>query len=48
MTQSQVGFFTAVCLPLFANFSLHFPGATPMLDAVAENYRHWQRAAGDA
>ncbi len=45
VTCSQMGFFSAVTLPLFCNFALHFPAASPMLDAAAANFRHWKAEA---
>ncbi len=47
VTQSQVGFFTAVCLPLFVNLSLRFPATAPMLEAVGRNYQLWSSLAKD-
>jgi cAMP-specific phosphodiesterase 4/calcium/calmodulin-dependent 3',5'-cyclic nucleotide phosphodiesterase len=42
VTQSQVGFFDFVALPLFQTLVSACPSASPMLDAVSANYRRWQ------
>jgi hypothetical protein len=41
----QVGFFDIVALPLFQSFAQAFPDATPMLDAVKDNYAMWREEA---
>ena len=38
----QVGFFDIVALPLFQSFAQAFTEATPMLDAVKDNYNMWR------
>jgi hypothetical protein len=38
----QVGFFDIVALPLFQSFAQAFPDATPMLEAVKDNYAMWR------
>lgn len=42
VTQSQVGFFDFVVLPMFRAMVDAFPRAQPMLSAVEANYRRWQ------
>ncbi len=41
----QVGFFDIVALPLFQSFAQAFQEATPMLDAVKDNYAMWLEEA---
>lgn len=38
----QIGFFDIVALPLFQSFAQALPQATPMLDAVKDNYNMWK------
>ena len=38
ITRSQPGFFSIVALPLFQSLCNFFPGCTPMLTAVKDNY----------
>ncbi|PNW81070.1 hypothetical protein CHLRE_07g342350v5 [Chlamydomonas reinhardtii] len=45
ISKSQVGFFDIVALPLFQSFAQAFPEATPMLDAVKDNYAMWREEA---
>lgn len=45
MPSFQVGFFDIVALPLFQSFAQAFPEATPMLDAVKDNYAMWREEA---
>lgn len=42
ITKSQVGFFDIVALPLYQSFCQIFPAASPMLEAVKENYNMWK------
>ena len=42
ITRSQIGFFDIVALPLFQSFALTFPAASPMLEAVKDNYNMWK------
>lgn len=42
VSDSQVGFFNFVVLPLFREFVAAFPSAQPMLSAVEANYQKWQ------
>jgi hypothetical protein len=42
VTQTQVGFFNFVVLPLFRNFGEAFPAAAPMCAVVEENFKRWQ------
>ncbi|KAL6760116.1 3',5'-cyclic-nucleotide phosphodiesterase [Haematococcus lacustris] len=46
ITKSQVGFFDIVALPLFQSFAQAFHDATPMLDAVKDNYQMWREEVG--
>ena len=39
---SQVGFFDIVALPLFQSFAQAFADATPLLEAVKDNYNMWR------
>jgi len=41
-SDTQIGFFNFVVLPLFRTLARAAPGARPMLDAVEENYVRWQ------
>jgi cAMP-specific phosphodiesterase 4/calcium/calmodulin-dependent 3',5'-cyclic nucleotide phosphodiesterase len=41
-SDTQVGFFDFVVLPLFREFSSEFPGAVPMLSGVEANYAIWK------
>lgn len=43
--QQQVGFFDIVALPLFQSFAQAFTDATPMLEAVKDNYAMWREEA---
>ncbi|GIL91655.1 hypothetical protein Vretimale_9589 [Volvox reticuliferus] len=45
ISKSQVGFFDIVALPLFQSFAQAFQDATPMLDAVKDNYAMWREEA---
>lgn len=45
--KSQIGFYDVVALPLYRTFVSRFKDASPMLDALMSNYRHWQAVAGD-
>lgn len=45
ITKSQVGFFDIVALPLFQSFSQAFADASPMLEAVKDNYAMWREEA---
>ena len=38
ITRSQPGFFSIVALPLFQSLCNFFPGCTPMLTSVKDNY----------
>ena len=38
----QVGFFDIVALPLFQSFAQAFADATPLLEAVKDNYNMWR------
>ena len=42
ITMSQVGFFDIVALPLFQSFAQAFADATPLLEAVKDNYNMWR------
>jgi hypothetical protein len=41
-SDTQVGFFDFVVLPLFREFSSAFPAMTPMLAGVDANYQRWK------
>jgi len=41
VSETQVGFFNFVALPLFRSFTNAFAKALPMLSAVERNYRKW-------
>mmetsp|Transcript_131627 Transcript_131627/g.281451 ORF Transcript_131627/g.281451 Transcript_131627/m.281451 type:complete len:850 (+) Transcript_131627:75-2624(+) len=41
VSQSQMGFFDFVVLPLFRSFGHAFPSAGPMVEAVEQNYQRW-------
>ncbi len=43
---SQVGFFDIVAMPLFQSFAQAFADATPMLEAVRDNYNMWRDETG--
>ena len=45
MLLTQVGFFDIVALPLFQSFAQAFGDATPMLEAVRDNYIMWKEEA---
>jgi len=45
-SETQVGFFDFVVLPLFRIFIAAAPGAEPLLDGVLENYTEWQELEG--
>mmetsp|Transcript_25460 Transcript_25460/g.55342 ORF Transcript_25460/g.55342 Transcript_25460/m.55342 type:complete len:787 (-) Transcript_25460:1267-3627(-) len=45
ISKSQVGFFDIVALPLFQSFAQAFTDATPMLEAVKDNYTMWREEA---
>merc|ERR1719476_529938 len=45
VTQTQVGFFDFVVLPIFRAVGASLPGAAPMVAAVELNYGHWQEVA---
>ncbi|GAX75245.1 hypothetical protein CEUSTIGMA_g2690.t1 [Chlamydomonas eustigma] len=45
ITKSQVGFFDIVALPLFQSFAQTFVEASPMLEAVRNNYNMWREEA---
>ncbi len=44
----QLGFFSIVGIPMFKAMADLFEEATPMLDGVLANYRHWEAATPDA
>eukprot|EP00195_Chlamydomonas_chlamydogama_P005551 CAMPEP_0202896684 /NCGR_PEP_ID=MMETSP1392-20130828/5636_1 /ASSEMBLY_ACC=CAM_ASM_000868 /TAXON_ID=225041 /ORGANISM="Chlamydomonas chlamydogama, Strain SAG 11-48b" /LENGTH=2072 /DNA_ID=CAMNT_0049582125 /DNA_START=504 /DNA_END=6722 /DNA_ORIENTATION=+ len=48
VTKSQTGFFNVVALPLFKAFTSIFPGATPLLTAMQDNYQHWSETEAAA
>merc|ERR1719262_1742578 len=41
-SDTQIGFFNFVVLPLFRTLAHGAPGTRPMLEAVEENYVRWQ------
>jgi cAMP-specific phosphodiesterase 4 len=41
ITQSQVGFFRVVVLPLLEVYASHFPAAQPLLSAAQSNCAYW-------
>ena len=41
-SNTQVGFFDIVALPLFQSLAAAFPGAAPLLEAVRDNYAMWK------
>merc|ERR1712228_139831 len=41
VSETQVGFFNFVALPMFRTFVHAFPGASPMSSAVELNYKRW-------
>merc|ERR1719401_423872 len=43
-TETQVGFFDFVVLPLFQALVDGLPGAAPMLEGAKDNYRRWKEA----
>jgi hypothetical protein len=45
VSQTQVGFFEFVALPLFKSIAKAFPSASPMLSGVQENYQRWHAIA---
>ena len=45
IVRTQVGFFDIVALPLFQSFAQAFGEATPLLDAVKDNYSMWRDEA---
>jgi hypothetical protein len=47
VSQTQVGFFEFVALPLFRSFVRAFPAASPMLLGLQANYEHWRTIAAE-
>jgi len=47
-SDSQVGFFDFMVLPLFQAFVEAFPSLQPMLSAVEENYKEWKQIQAEA
>jgi len=47
-SDSQVGFFDFVVLPLYRAFAGAFPSASPMLQGVESNYLKWQEVSTEA
>merc|ERR1712100_467018 len=47
-SDTQVGFFDFVVLPLFRAFANAFPSASPMLQGVEANYAKWQEVQAEA
>jgi len=46
VSDTQLGFFAGIVLPLFGALGSALPGAQPMLAAAQENHRRWQEAQG--
>jgi len=46
-SDTQVGFFDFVVLPLFREFARAFPRAHPMLSAVEDNYHQWKNVQAE-
>jgi cAMP-specific phosphodiesterase 4/calcium/calmodulin-dependent 3',5'-cyclic nucleotide phosphodiesterase len=47
-SDSQVGFFDFVVLPLFQEFGAAFPATRPMLSAVEANYEQWKAVQSES
>jgi len=47
VSESQVGFFNFVVLPLYRSFGTAFPAASPMVEAVEANYQLWKDVQTD-
>lgn len=48
ISKSQIGFFDIVAMPLFQSFSQVFCDATPLLDALRDNYMMWKEESSSS
>merc|ERR1712070_212211 len=48
VSETQVGFFNFVALPLFRTLAAAFPNASPMNDAVEANFEKWSNIQAEA